>query len=487
MKEIERTSVPIKDLKPSPYNPRRIEPAALAALERSIDEFGLVQEIVVNRRNMHVVGGHQRLLVLKRRKHKTVPIAYVDLDDIAEKALNVALNSEKLAGSFVDDKLDDLIAEILREREDLSASLRLDELMQDHAAAIASIFNRDADDVPAIPKEAHAKIGDLWFLGSHRLIVGDVTEPHVLETLLWDEESSADPPALELVDSLVTDPPYGVDYGEKTRYLGKLQGSATHRDIANDALPTAEYRAWFASWMKTIPFADPATFFICMSGQEFHNLRLAIDDCGWKWGDYLLWVKHRAVLSRKDYNQRYELVAFGEAKGSLPPPDEQASAPALDSDTLIAYGWPERHRFYGGHKRTNVLEYDTPSKNKEHPTMKPVALIEQLIVDGSPKGGLILDCFGGSGTTLIAAQRTFRRARLSEIDPIYADVILERFADLTGIDPVRADGAAWSQVKAGKPDAEHTETTSEAKPEEKPKRKTKASRPAPKRTNAAKP
>jgi DNA modification methylase len=229
----------------------------------------------------------------------------------------------------------------------------------------------------------------------------------------------------DAVELLLTDPPYGVRYSAKSRDAAQRNGGTTaHRDIVND--DRTDYATWFRSWLPIIPWAPYASFYIFMSSQEMHNLRITIDALGWKWHDMLLWVKNRPVLSRKNYNQVYEPIAFGE------PPVE-----AKDVAGIAIFGWPERHRFYGSKSRTNILEFDVATKNDLHPTMKPVALLEQLLRDGSRDGGIVLDPFSGSGSTVIACERLGRVCRAIELDPLYCDVIVARWEAHTGLEARR--------------------------------------------------
>jgi DNA modification methylase len=390
-------TVRVADLKPAPYNPRAMSDAAMAALEKSLEHFGVVVPIVWNRTTGHVVGGNQQLKILRSRKTSDTIVVVVDLDLSDEKVLNIALNSPKLAGEFTA-RLQPLLDEIEAQRAELFHSLRLGEL---RCGIGEPVGRTNPDDVPKLPDaEPKTKPGDLYFLGGHRLLCGDSAFAGDHARLLGEDR----------VDALVTDPPYGVDYAG-------IDGS--RKKIANDA--RNDYRSWFASWLSLVAWAPKAVFFVCMSGLELHNLRLAIDDCGFKFGDYLVWVKNAAVLTRKDYNAKHEFIAFG----------------GLEHE-MVMYGWPETHRFFGGKKRTTVLEFDRPTKSDLHPTMKPVALIEQLVTDGSPSGGIVLDLFGGSGTTLIACERTGRSARLMELDPGYCDVIVARWEQFTGKKAERA-------------------------------------------------
>jgi DNA modification methylase len=397
-------TVKVADLKPAPYNARRIDAAALAGLEKSLERFGVVEPIVWNERSGYVIGGHQRLKVLRSKKIAEVDVVVVDLEEPDEKALNVALNSPAIAGEFTD-ALQGLLDEIQATRSELFDDLRLGQLRSE---IIPAKYRTDADEVPEPPfKTALTKPGDMIVIGRHRLVCGDSAEDGTVRALFGDER----------VDLLLTDPPYGIDYVAARR--SAAPGSMQHRDIANDARD--DYRSWFKTWLSLVPWSDYAAFYVFMSTQEMHNLRLAIEDLHWKWHDMLLWIKNRAVLSRKDYMQMYEPVAFGEP-----------AVPTREVAEVAIYGWPDRHRFYGAEKRTNVLEFDTTKKNDLHPTMKPVAMLEQLLRDGSRDGAIVADFFGGSGSTLIACEKAGRNARLIELDPLYCDVIVQRWEDFTG-------------------------------------------------------
>lgn len=401
----EIATIDVATLKPAPYNPRRIDPAAMAALTKSLERFGDVQPIVWNKRSGLVVAGHQRLKILRAKKVRQTTVVVVDLDERSERALNIALNSPSLSGEFTAD-LAALLAAIQRDDELLFAQLRFAELLEQIAPRPVS----DPDTAPPCPSKSRTRPGDLYTLGRHRLLCGDSSDADLVAAAC----------AGERVDLMLTDPPYGVDYVGKTRYLAKRGiGTATYRDIASDA--EHDYRAWFARFLRVVPWADPATFYVFMSSTHIHDLRLALDDVGLTWGDYLIWVKNTPVLSRKDYNQRTELVAMG-----FPSPEQQERA------EFAVYGWPHRHRFYGGFKRNNVLEYPRPKVSKLHPTMKPVEMLKQLMEDGSPSGGVVYEPFCGSGSTIIAAELLDRRCYAIELDPLYIDVAVQRWEAFTG-------------------------------------------------------
>jgi DNA modification methylase len=404
----------VATLKPAPYNPRRIAPAAMAGLTKSLERFGDVQPIVWNKRSGLVVAGHQRLKVLKSKKISQTRVVVVDLNECDEKALNVALNSSHIAGEFTAD-LQALLDAIRRDDEVLFAELRFAELLE----SIAPGSSEDPNAAPPLSSKPRASTGDLYILGRHRLLCGDSTDAAVVEIAC----------AGQRVDLMLTDPPYGVDYVEKTRYLAQRGiGTGTHRDIASDA--GEDYRAWFAQFLRVVPWAEYATFYIFMSSLHIHDLRLALDDVGLAWGDYLIWVKNAPVLSRKDYNQRTELVALG-----FPAQDQ------LERAEFTVYGWPQHHRFYGGFRRNNVLEYPRPTASRLHPTMKPVEMLKQLIEDGSPSGAVVYEPFCGSGSSIIAAEMLDRRCIAIELDPLYVDVAVQRWEAFTGRKAERTHGA----------------------------------------------
>ena len=399
--------VKLADLKPAPYNPRRISPVALAGLEKSIEHFGNVEPIIWNETSGFIVGGHQRFKVLRSKRVKTADVVVVHLDPQQERTLNVALNNPNITGEFTG-TLEALLQAILANDAVAFHELRLAELLGTTVAPTPL----DPDQAPPLPTTAQTQPGDVYQLGRHKLICGDCTNVDVVHTLFGKQR----------VDALVTDPPYGVDYVGKTEFLRKrgIKSAARHRDIANDL--GRDYQAFFADFLRIIPWNhNYATLYIFMSSLELHHLRLAIDDVGLTWGDYLIWVKNAPVIGRKDYNQKSELVV-------LAFPEDNAPKQRAD---FVVYGWPQRHRFFGGTASNNVLEYPKPSGSKLHPTMKPVAMLKQLITDGSPDGAIVYDPFAGSGSTLIACEELGRSCRAIELDPLYCDVIVQRWQDFT--------------------------------------------------------
>jgi DNA modification methylase len=322
----------------------------------------------------------------------------VDLDDAKEKALNLALN--KIQGDWDYLKLKDILQELDTGEFDLELTgFGMDEIEE----LIAQLHVPEEiveDEVPEPPEEPITKPGDLWILGRHRLLCGDATVAADVERLMDGKRA----------DSLTTDPPYGVDYSGKNEFLNKFdKGNRIQKPITNDA--TTDYRKFFSDFMGLAPLAEYNTVYIFMSNKELHSLRLALDDCGYSWGDYLVWVKNNHVLGRKDYNAKHE---------------------------FIVYGWKGKHKFYGGFS-TTVLEFDRPLRSDLHPTMKPIPLLAKLINDGLPAKGRVYDPFGGSGSTLIACEQLNRTCYMMELDPKYCDVIVQRWEDLTGQKAVLAE------------------------------------------------
>lgn len=402
-------AVKIADLKPNPKNPRAISEDALAGLNVSIEKFGLVEPIVVNETSGHIVGGHQRLEVLKKQGVTQTYVVVVQLPDKEEMELNVALNNKEIQGDWTEDIVEILESFKIDFPEDFEA-LKFDALLDDIDFNVSEKEEEEEDSVPdVVVGSTFTCRGDLWELGRHKLFCGDSTMIGDVEKLMGGEN----------VDCLMTDPPYGVDYSGKNEFLNKMDhGTRIQTLISNDAI--TNYREWFASFLSIIPFADYNTFYIWMSGQELHNLRLAIGDCGYKWSDYLIWVKHHLVLGRKDYNAKHG---------------------------FCVYGWKKHHKFYGESNSVTTLEYDKSHVSDLHPTMKPVDMIEKLIKDGSFKGSIVMDCFGGSGSTLIACEQTGRKARLMEIDEHYCDVIIQRYVNLVGNKNIKLNGIKYKWIK----------------------------------------
>ena len=273
----------------------------------------------------------------------------------------------------------------------------------------------DPDDVPEVPETPVTRPGDVWVLGKHRLLCGDSTVATDVQKVLDGVKA----------DLCFCDPPYNVDYagGVGAEKAGK------GRRIKNDALGDAFGQFLYDACVLINTHTDGAVY-ICMSSSELQTLQSAFKSAGGHWSTFIIWAKDRFTLGRADYQRQYE---------------------------PILYGWPEgvKRHWCGDRDQGDVWEIARPHKNDLHPTMKPVALVERAIRNSSRKGDLVFDPFGGSGTTLIAAEKTGRHASLIELDPKYVDVIVRRWQDFTGATAVlEGSGEAFEDVQSERGEAE---------------------------------
>lgn len=384
--------IKIESLKPAEYNPRKDlkpEDEEYQKIKKSITEFGYVAPIIINS-NMTVIGGHQRLKVLKEIGYTEVECVVVDLDQKKEKALNIALN--KISGDWDNDKLEELLAELKQTDIDMDITGfsfdEVDEILKDITGSKEDDFDLDQalDEI----EEPISKRCDVWILGKNRLMCGDSTQKEDVMHLMNSQEA----------DMLLTDPPYNVDYEGKTSEALKIE---------NDNMSETEFYNFlldsFKNMFDSIKYGGSA--YVFHADTEGLNFRNAFKSCGFKLAQCLVWVKNTFVMGRQDYQWRHEPILYGWKPGA-------------------------GHYFVDNRKQSTVLEFDKPSRNAEHPTMKPVDLLVYLIKNSSKENDLILDLFGGSGSTLIAAEQTQRRCYTMELDPKYCDVIIKRWENLTG-------------------------------------------------------
>ncbi|MFN4140269.1 DNA modification methylase [Aestuariivirga sp.] len=385
------TDMPVEKLVPYARNPRN-NTAAIDAVKASIAEFGFRQPIVVDEK-LVVIVGHTRLEAAKQLGLKTVPVhvaeglspaqakAYRLMDNRSHE--NAEWDDELLRLEFGDLKLDDFDLALTGFVSD-----ELDKLLG--AEQIEGLT--DPDEAPEVPAKAVSKPGDLWILGGHRVLCGDSTVMTDVEKLMGGQ----------LADMAVTDPPYNVDYGNSAK--DKMRGK--DRRILNDALGKGFHQFLYDTCVNLLMVTKGACY-ICMSSSELHTLQKAFTEAGGKWSTFIIWAKNTFTLGRADYQRQYEPILYGWREGS-------------------------QHYWCGARDQGDVWFVDKPRINDLHPTMKPVELIERAITNSSKSRDIVLDLFGGSGTTLIAAERTGRSARLLELDPKYTDVIVERWQNFTG-------------------------------------------------------
>jgi DNA modification methylase len=399
--------VPIDLLRPDPANPRWIGQEELDSLERSIRRFGFVAPILARREDHTVIGGHQRLVAARRLGLTTVPVTYLDLSIEQARLLNLALN--KISGSWDEQLLARLLADLQASPDvDLSLSGFAEDEVRDLLRSLETrekAERPESFDLDAALEEAtrapRTKPGELWALGEHRLLVGDSTKPEDVERVLAGRHAAM----------AFTDPPYNVSLGD---HGGQQRGSRKRR-IANDSMDPIAWETFVRAWARTLlTFVDGALY-ICMSSKELGLVSRVLAEEGGHWSDTLIWAKDRFVLGRADYQRSYEPIWYGWREGAA-------------------------HHWCGDRDQGDVWEINRPSDAPLHPTMKPLPLMERAIANSSPAGDLVLDAFLGSGSTLVACERTGRICAGIELDPVYADVVLGRFERFTGSVAVRIDG-----------------------------------------------
>ena len=395
----------INALIPASYNPRKkLKPgdAEYEKIKNSITEFGYVDPIIVNS-DMTIIGGHQRWSVLKALGYDEVDCVVIEIDKTKEKALNIALN--KVTGEWNKELLADLIKDLQSLDYDVSMTgfepPEIDELFNDVHSKDVKDDKFDLD--RALDDEAFAKSGDVWLLGRHRLMCGDSTKPDNISILMNGKKANL----------CITDPPYNCSY----------EGGTGMRIMNDNWSDSQKFYQFLLDAFKNAygSMADGAAIYVFHSDAEKVNFFNAVVDAGFHYSTTCIWVKNALVIGRMDFQMRHEPIIYG------------------FKDTA-------KHKFYGDRKQTTVWEFDKPVKSKLHPTTKPLALIGYPIGLSSQENGIILDLFGGSGSTLIAAEQMNRIGYLMELDPVYASVIVRRYAALKGgIDEIKVirDGKTY--------------------------------------------
>lgn len=376
---------------PHARNARTHSEDQVAQIAGSIAEFGFINPVLVGDDGV-IVAGHGRVLAARKLGLSDAPvIVLAHLTPTQRRALMIADNRIAENAGWDDAMLAAELTALKDEDVDL-ALLGFDDADLDRLLAETGDEGEDLDQAPEVPTEPISRLGDLWICGQHRVLCGDATVLSDVEKLLDGE----------LPDMAFTDPPYNVNYAnsEKDKRKGK------NRPILNDALGEDFGTLLYDACVNILTLTKGAVY-ICMSSSELDRLQKAFRDAGGKWSTFVIWAKNTFTLGRSDYQRQYE---------------------------PILYGWREGtdHYWCGARDQGDVWFVDKPVKNDLHPTMKPVELVERAIRNSSKSRDIILDLFGGSGTTMIAAERSGRRARLVELDPKYVDVIVQRWQSLTG-------------------------------------------------------
>jgi DNA modification methylase len=406
----------VEALIPYARNAKQHTDAQVAQIAASIREFGWGAPILVDGKN-NVIAGHGRLLAARKLGMDDVPVVPMShLTDTQRRALILADNKIGENASWDDE----LLGLELTELRELGFNLDLTGFSPEEWDALingdeANDGLTDDDAVPEVPETPVSKTGDVWVLGEHKLLCGDATKAPDYAALLGGE----------LVDMTFTDPPYNVNYANSAK--DKLRGK--NRAILNDNLGEG-FGQFLHDACSNILARTKGAVYVAMSSSELDTLQSAFRRAGGRWSTFIIWAKNTFTLGRADYQRQYE---------------------------PILYGWRDGadHFWCGDRDQGDVWQIKKPQKNDLHPTMKPVELVERAVKNSSKSRDLVLDPFGGSGSTLIACEKTGRRARLIELDPKYVDVIVRRWQDWTGKTAVHAvTGLAFPQddIKAVSPE-----------------------------------
>jgi DNA modification methylase len=402
---------PIATLVPYARNARTHSDAQVAQLAASIREWGWTMPVLIDEED-GLIAGHGRVLAARLLGLEEVPVmvargwseakrrAYVLADN--KLALNAGWDDQMLATELSDLAADDFDMNLIG----FSVS-EIAALSEDHRPGLT-----DVDEVPASPEEPVSQLGDFWILGDHRLLCGDATRAADVGRLMGGE----------LANMAFADPPYNVSYGNSAK--DKMRG--TDRPILNDALGDA-FGAFIRDACVNILRSTNGGIYVCMSSSELDVLQRAFREAGGRWSTFIIWAKNTFTIGRADYQRQYE---------------------------PILYGWREgiQSRYWcGARDQGDVWSFNKPTRNDIHPTMKPVGLVERALRNSSEINGIVLDPFGGSGSTLIAAHALGRRARIMELDPKYVDVIILRWQAFTGQEAMLANGGgSFTEVAAGR-------------------------------------
>ena len=381
--------VPIQELVPYINNARTHYPAQITKLRSSLREFGFVNPIIVDR-DYSVIAGHGRLIAAKEEGFSEVPCVFVDYLTEAQKKAYIIADNRYAEDAGWDEELLRLEIESLQGMEFNVELLGFDPAELNKLLTNDDDIQEDDFDVDAeLQKPALTKSGDVWLMGNHRLICGDSTKPETYKALMDGKKANL----------VVTDPPYNVNY----------EGSAGK--IKNDNMGNEAFYTFLFDAFKNMEevMAQDASIYVFHADTEGLNFRKAFSDAGFYLSGTCIWKKQSLVLGRSPYQWQHEPVLLGWKKKG-------------------------KHIWYSDRKQSTIWEFDKPKKNGEHPTMKPIALIANPITNSSMTGCIVLDPFGGSGSTLIACEQTDRICHIIELDEKFCDVIVKRYIEQVGSD-----------------------------------------------------
>lgn len=409
---IKLEEVKLATIVPYERNVKKHPKTQIEQIKQSILKFGNNDPIAVDENNV-IIEGHGRYLALRELDFEKVPVIRLNhLSDQEKRAYILAHNKLTLNTDFDMNLLQLELQNIL----DVDMSL---------FGFSASLFSHQEQDrgeseLPPVIETPQTEVGQLYQLGPHRLMCGDVRNAEDMRRLIGNQ----------IIDLYLTDPPYNVSY------VGKTKEALT---IQNDAMDQVQYRQFLRECFFAVnPYLKlGGAFYIWHADTERINVQSALEEAGWDVKENLIWVKNSFVIGRQDYHWQHEPCLYGWKKGAshyfIPNRsfttilEDEVSLERMSKSDLIAL-----IQRYQEETPTTILRVDRPTSNTLHPTMKPLSLIERLILNSSREGEAILDTFGGSGSTLLACEATDRISYTMEIDPVYVDVIIKRWEEMTG-------------------------------------------------------
>jgi DNA modification methylase len=382
---------PIEKLKPYEKNARTHSQEQVEQIAASMLEYGFTNPILIDG-NDEIIAGHGRLMAANHLGLKEVPVIVLShLTEEQKRAYVIADNQLALNAGWDEGVLRQELSALKEAGYDLALTGFSDE---DLGRLMPDLQTQepppgDEEKVPAVHANPVSRMGDVWILGKHRLMVGSATDLAAVEKLMAGRKA----------DMIFTDPPYNVNYEGKTKDALKIQNDK----MSNDEFYQFLYDAFTNMFTVTQP---GGAIYIAHADSEGMNFRKAMMDAGFLLKQCIIWVKQTIVMGRQDYHWQHEPILYGWHGGGS-------------------------HSWYGDRKQSTVWNVDKPARNGEHPTMKPIVLMEKAILNSSERAQIVLDLFGGSGSTLIACEKNARKCRTMELDPRYADVIVRRWQEFT--------------------------------------------------------
>ncbi len=414
----------IKDLIPTEGNPRQLTEKQAKDLQQSLERFNLVDIPAINTNN-RIISGHQRISILKaiNNNGQEIDVRVPNRTLTEEEHREYMLRANRNIGEWDYDLLanfdEDILKDIGFDSQELDRIFQLNPQPQD-------------DDVPD-ERKTNIKLGDMFQLGKNRLLCGDATKQEDVAKLMGDEKAGI----------VVTDPPYNITYQGSRNSRGKV---ICKRLILNDNLSAEQFKSFLTDSITNMMAVCDGAFYICMGSKELATTKEAFEQSGGHWQSYIIWVKNHFTLSRADYQHLYEPILYGWNKSTKRHYfiDDRTSgnvwydmgrkAKFEGGKTILHIGGVKIEidgkvtgRILKGTRKLDIWHYDRPMKSEEHPTMKPVALCQEAIQNSSHRDSIVLDVFGGSGSTLIACEKLNRQCRMMEISEIYCQVIIDRW------------------------------------------------------------